>query len=140
MTRQRIPITFRSLLLVALLASTALFAPAVVRAATLDTTADAVLGQASFTTTSAGTTASAFAASFGPNAFAVDRSGRLFVADAYNNRVLSWPSAAAFTNGQAADLVIGQLDFTTGTPNTGGISAATLFTPFGVAIDVAGNL
>ena len=37
---------------------------------------------------------------------------RLYVADDDNNRVLGWNDAASFANGAAADLVIGQPDFT----------------------------
>ena len=40
-------------------------------------------------------------------------SGRLYVSDTTNNRVLSWGSAEQFSNGQAADIVLGQPDFTT---------------------------
>ena len=60
-----------------------------------------------------------------PQDVAVDAaSGRLFVADTYNDRVLSWPSAAAQANGQPADLVLGQANlFATGADN-GGLNRA----------------
>jgi len=51
---------------------------------------------------------------YGPQGIAVDNSvspAILYVADTYNNRVLAWKNAAGFTNGQKADLVIGQIDF-----------------------------
>lgn len=56
---------------------------------------------------------------------------RLVVADTTGNRVLIWdyfPTAS----GQAPDIVLGQPDFATVTPNTGGISASTMLGPVGV--------
>ena len=50
--------------------------------------------------------------------------GRLYVADFNNNRVLVWSSIP--TTNVAATAVLGQPDMTTGTSNTGGISAQTL--------------
>jgi hypothetical protein len=65
-------------------------------------------------------------------------SGRLYVADNGNDRVLSWPSATQFSNGQAADRVIGQPDFTSDNPNI--VNASRLHTPSSVAVDKSGNL
>ncbi len=106
-----------------------------------DTTADAVLGQANFSQNqpnqptglpTAGNLALSNAAhlAIGPN-------GRLFVADADNNRILSWPSAGQFSNGESADLVIGQPDFTSFGP---GASATALNLPQGLWVDSANNL
>jgi len=76
-----------------------------------------------------------------PAAVAVNRlTGRLFVADTFNNRVLSWPNAAALANGQAADLVLGQPNFASTVINANGRSARSLDRPYGVAVDTAGNL
>src|SRR5690606_17945631 len=47
----------------------------------------------------------------GPQGVWID-SGRLFVADTQNSRVLIWNSIPT-SNGQAADIVVGQPDFTT---------------------------
>ncbi len=50
---------------------------------------------------------------FGPQGIALDTSvspAILYVSDTYNNRVLAWKNAAGFTNGQKADLVIGQFN------------------------------
>lgn len=75
-----------------------------------------------------------------PYGVAVDAgSGRLYVADTFNNRVLSWPSAAAFETGQAADLVLGQPGFTTNA-EAAPPSATSLNKPIGLAVDTAGNL
>ncbi len=77
-----------------------------------------VLGQADFTipdpTTGWGLTQTAMRL---PTAVATDGT-RLAVADTDNNRVLIWNSIPA-TNNAPADLVLGQPDFKTGTPNTG---------------------
>jgi uncharacterized protein (TIGR03437 family) len=48
---------------------------------------------------------------FAPQGLAVDAvSGALYISDSGNHRVLAWRSARGFTNGAAADLVIGQRD------------------------------
>ena len=86
-----------------------------------DTIADAVLGQADFASgaINAGGTPTASTLNE-PRGLCIDRvSGRLFIADSFNHRVLSWPSPAAFSNGQAADLVFGQADFTSNNANQG---------------------
>ena len=78
---------------------------------------------------------------YAPGSLVIDsNSKRLFVADSNNGRVLSWPNAPAFMNGQAADLVIGQPDFISNHPNDGGLSASSLFSPAGLAVDAQGNL
>ncbi len=113
-------------------------------AASGDATADAVLGQADFASGNANAGGGATAATLNePHGLAVDRvSGRLFVSDKVNNRVLSWPDAAAFTTGQAADLVFGQPDFASNSANQGGANPAanTLSGPKSVAVDSAGRL
>ncbi|GMU82208.1 MAG: hypothetical protein AMXMBFR47_20790 [Planctomycetota bacterium] len=129
---------FAVLLAVVSVSATALYA------ATGDTTADAVLGQADFASGAANAGGGATASSLNePRGLAIDRvSGRLFVADSFNHRVLSWPDAAAFTNGQAADLVLGQPDFTSNTANQGGLAPTnrTLNAPKSVATDSSGRL
>lgn len=65
---------------------------------------------------------------------------RIYVSDTGNNRVLGWHDATAFSNGAAADLVIGQPDFNSYWANNGGVSASSLNSPTGVAVDSAGNL
>lgn len=56
---------------------------------------------------------------------------KLVVTDTTNSRVLVWNTMPT-TNGQVADFVLGQPDFATVGPNTGGISASTIFNPVGV--------
>lgn len=95
--------------------------------------ADVVLGQASFTTGTAATTASGMRV---PAAVA-SAGSQLFVADSKNNRVLVWNQFPTAT-GAAADAVLGQPDFTTSNtkdPSSGAAaSARTLSQPSGVLL------
>jgi hypothetical protein len=62
------------------------------------------------------------------------KGSKFFVVDANNSRVLIWNSFPT-TNGQPADVVIGQPNMTSNTPNNGGISARTLSYPMGASYD-----
>lgn len=76
-----------------------------------------------------------------PAGVAVDpTTGKLFVADRDNRRVLRWSASAKLVNGSAAEAVLGQPDFVTRTRNTGGISAATTNDPCAVYVDSKGRL
>lgn len=112
--------------------------------ATADTTADAVLGQTDFSSNASNFPAGAPSASnlalSNAAHLAVAPGGRLYVADADNNRILSWPSAASFMTGAAADLVLGQPDFVSGEFNNGGVSAHSLALPQGLCVDESGDL
>jgi uncharacterized repeat protein (TIGR01451 family) len=134
---------FRIRFVIAIALATAGLPPAL-HAAPGDTTADAVLGQADFVSGTVNAGGGPTATSLNePRGLIIDGvSGRLFVADSMNHRVLSWPDAAAFTNGQAADIVLGQPDFTSNSVNQGGANptAKTLNTPKSVATDSAGRL
>jgi len=94
--------------------------------------ADGVFGQPDFTSSAGATTQNGMRL---PGGVSVDTSGRLYVADSDNNRVLVFNAAASLPNGANASFVLGQTNFTTGTQNTGGLSAAALDSPFGVAFD-----
>jgi hypothetical protein len=99
--------------------------------------ASLVLGQPDFTSKALATTASGMNY---PTDLAVDpTSGKVFVADHYNHRVLRFASSAALTSGIAAEGVLGQPNFTSYAlvipPNASGMSA-----PTGVAVDTAGRL
>jgi DNA-binding beta-propeller fold protein YncE len=77
-----------------------------------------------------------------PQGLAVDLSSsplRLYVADTLNNRVLGWRDAGGFANGATADLVIGQPDFFSTSPDSPN-AALGLWQPSGVAVDALGNL
>ena len=102
---------------------------------TNDQAASYVIGQPGFGSNTAAVTSTGLS---GPFAVTVDpATGKVFVADFTNNRVLRYPSTAAMTNGAAAEAVLGQTNFTS---NVGGTTAATLMRPGGLAIDAAGNL
>lgn len=114
-------------------------------AAIHDATADAVLGQVDFTHNtfnqpSGVPSASNLSLPAAAPDVAIAPNGRLYIADADNHRVLSWPDARSFANGAAADRVFGQPDFTSGVPNNGGLSASTLGFPQGLWVDAGGNL
>src|ERR1035437_6396135 len=78
---------------------------------------------------------------FNPTGVALDTSvtpPRIYVADTGNNRILAWKDAVGFTNGKAADLVIGQLpgDFYSKGAKGPGTSLSTGFNaPTGLAVD-----
>jgi hypothetical protein len=74
-----------------------------------------------------------------PAGVTVDRNGNLYVSDTYNHRVLLYTAPIA-TGDRIADRVFGQPDFNTGTENTGGVSARSMFWPVGLAFDAYGNL
>lgn len=79
-----------------------------------------------------------------PFSVAIDSSSTppaVYVADTSNSRVMCWKNASMFSNGQPADIIIGQLDkYSTsglgpGTPRTTGLNR-----PVAVAVDSKGNL
>ncbi len=106
-----------------------------------DTSATALLGQPNFTSPTCnnpGLTDSQQLCH--PVGVAIDnRSGNLFVADGDNNRVLIWPKASDFTNGQAASVVLGQPNFTIN-QKCGKTNAGSLCDPNNLAVDATGNL
>ena len=99
--------------------------------------AEAVLGQPDFVTAVSGTSSTVMSRPYG---ICVDAAGRLWVADLSNNRVLRFDNASTIASGSAANRVLGQADFVTGTVNTGGLSASTMSAPIGVFVDGAGRL
>jgi uncharacterized protein (TIGR03437 family) len=69
----------------------------------------------------------------------------LYVSDTANHRILVWRDSRRFENGAAADLVIGQPNFSTALANVDSGSGQiptkdSLSAPRGVAVDAAGNL
>lgn len=74
----------------------------------------------------------------GPQGLALDpTSGKLFICDSSNQRVLRYASPVAFVNGGAAEAVFGQEGFTT---NTAGSQRDKFSSPAGITVDAAGNL
>ncbi|MDD5198859.1 MAG: NHL repeat-containing protein [Terrimicrobiaceae bacterium] len=101
--------------------------------------ADVVIGKPDFTTNTPTTPLTTNIGSTG-DSFVDPTSGKLFVCDEGNNRVLRFSSSAAAANGAAAEAVFGQPDFVTGTANTGGVSATSMSDPVGIFVDSAGRL
>ena len=93
-----------------------------------------VLGQATFTTALAATTAGGLNNVQAPG-YDLLRS-RLFVADRNNNRVLVFDLSGGITNGMSAAFVLGQSDFTSNFPAT---SASGMRGPTGISHDIVGS-
>ena len=92
--------------------------------------ADGVLGQTTFTSSAHATTQKWM---YAPENVAVDNStGRLFVTDDNNNRILVFNSAASLPKGASASNVLGQTSFTS---SGSGTSATTLSSPVGLFFD-----
>jgi sugar lactone lactonase YvrE len=100
--------------------------------------AGAVLGQANFTSAAAGTTGSTMN---GPHGLVLGSNDALWVADRFNHRVLRYNAVSGKANGASADLILGQPDLTSFSPNRGGAAGAgTLREPFGLSLDESDNL
>lgn len=97
--------------------------------------ASLVIGQPDLLSNGSGTTDHNFNGPFG---IALDSDGNLYVADQNNNRVLQF--LAPLSTNKSANRVVGQPDFTSGTPNNGGVTPNSLYAPQGVALDNTGNL
>ncbi|MCX6879950.1 MAG: SBBP repeat-containing protein [Verrucomicrobia bacterium] len=101
------------------------------------TTATRVYGQDNFTSNAANKGGGISAVSLNaPAGLVLDGSNNLYVTDMQNNRVLYFPAGTT-----TATRVYGQGgSFTTGDANQGGISANSLKTPFGIALNASGGL
>lgn len=92
--------------------------------------ADIVLGQTDFVSNGAAVRQDALSSPHSVKFI----NGKLVVADTGNNRMLIWNTPT--TNGQAADVVIGQTNFTSNSSNQGGSTGAnTLSSPVDAAFD-----
>jgi len=116
-----------------------IYASRVLRYSNVDTLAmggapEAVLGQTSLDVGGPGTSASQMD---GPCGLALDSSGRLWVADTGNNRVLRFDNALTKANGAAADGVLGQSDFINSAPAS---TQSGMSGPAAVCVDYAGTL
>lgn len=138
---QRTPLLLRRL---AVLGAMSLI-PAVVNSASAqigtNASADLVLGQTDFTSSSSGGTASQFN---NPTSVAIDpTTGKVFVADPANNRVLRYPSVSSLVNGASAEKAFGQTSLAAGSPNGGNGATPTgsgFSLPQSVSIDPNGTL
>jgi sugar lactone lactonase YvrE len=107
-------------------------------AAVGDDATDAILGQPngfSNTINNGGLDADSLAL---PYYSTFDAAGNLYTADTANHRVLIYMKP--MTTDHVADKVVGQPDLNSNAANNGGISASTLNSPTGLAVDSAGNL
>jgi len=95
--------------------------------------ADVVLGQTNFTTNTSGSGANKFTGG-GGGICIHHASGKVFVTDGANHRVLRFSALSAATTGSSAEAVLGQPDFTTITP---GLSQTKMNNPGGIEIDQA---
>ena len=105
---------------------------------THDTSADRVFGQPDFTHNTPNNGGLSASSLSNPYGLALDARGDMYVADDNNNRVLGFDNP--LTHDTTADRVFGQPDFTHNTPDNGGVSASSLSSPLGVAVDRLGNL
>jgi DNA-binding beta-propeller fold protein YncE len=96
--------------------------------------AEGVLGQPTFTDRAELTSAERMKA---PRGLAIDSSGRLWVADGDNNRVLRFDNAAAKPNGAPADGLLGQRLFD---GRSFGSGLSEMNSPSGLAVDDGGRL
>lgn len=100
-----------------------------------------ILGQADFTsaTVSALPTARSL---YEVDGVAIDpTTGKLFLSDSGNNRILRFSSADAYRTFAAAEAVFGQADFSSDDPNRGGSpSAMSLHAPANLCVDADGTL
>ena len=98
--------------------------------------ADAVFGQADFTSNLKGTAANKMAT---PTSVAVDKSGNLYVGERGNSRILIFLNAQAKTNGASADIVLGKSTFTDSSTVTIA-NRANIYLPYALAVDKKNNL
>jgi len=101
---------------------------------TTDEPANVVLGQAAFSTDGTNAPGSATASSLRSPKGVLVQGSKIFVADTGNHRVLIWDTIPT-THGQLPDRVWGQPDFTSDTPNNGGLSALSLAGPTKIETD-----
>lgn len=96
--------------------------------------ADFALGQPNLTTGTVNTGGISASTLSNPTSIHIE-ANQLFVADNNNNnRVLVWNSLPTIS-GEAANLVLGQQNFTSNLANAGGISASSLHDPYGISSD-----
>jgi sugar lactone lactonase YvrE len=97
--------------------------------------ADLVLGQTNFTTATSGLTQNTLT---NPVSVAIDpTTNKVFVSDSGNHRVLRFSSVTSLTNGAAAEVVLGQADFTS---NPIATTATGMHLLGGICVDSAGRL
>jgi DNA-binding beta-propeller fold protein YncE len=109
--------------------------------------AELVFGQSDYVTNTANAGGRSASSLNGPSGIAVDGTGRLWVADLNNSRVVWYNAAHAIgSHKPSADGVLGQADFASGQDNrndadpTNSVAANTLYEPAGLGVDASGTL
>ena len=105
---------------------------------TSDRLADRVLGQPNFVSGQANNGGVSASSLYTPSALALDGGGNLYVCDYNNHRVLRYDTP--MISDAISDQVFGQPNFSSSASNNGGISATSLYHPFGVALDLQGSV
>ena len=109
--------------------------PSHLLAALTNGSADLVLGQAVFTSSGSACTQNGLNY---PSGVAIDASsGRVYICDTNNNRVLWWNNAVSLINGKNADGVLGQYNFTA---NASTCTQTGMNQPYDAYVDGSGNL
>ncbi len=97
--------------------------------------ADLVLGQTNFVSNNSETSAAGLST---PTGIAIDpKTGKLFVSDRSAERILRFPNAAALVNGQNAEAVFGQVNFS---ESTSGTTQRKFNSANGLHVDARGRL
>jgi uncharacterized protein (TIGR03437 family) len=141
----RLPVLFLMKFASTLLISCSILLPQAVAQVTLNPIPTRAIGQTSLQVTNFNPNLVEGRELLNPEGVALDTSTNppgLYIVDTGNNRVLGFRSSVGFSNGQKADLVLGQPDFvTTLAQGPGHSSRSTGFTsPTGIAVDAKGNV
>jgi sugar lactone lactonase YvrE len=127
----------RSHLFAVVLLLTACLLPSLTHAWSDGQPADLVLGQSNFTSNATATTQNGLNFALG---VAVDpTTGKVFVADSGNNRVLRFGSLASLSNGADAEAVLGHADFTSN-PQPNPVTQSSMGIPYNLTVDSGGRL
>ncbi|OGS18314.1 MAG: hypothetical protein A2219_00415 [Elusimicrobia bacterium RIFOXYA2_FULL_50_26] len=98
--------------------------------------ADLVIGQTNFTDSTSGTDANKVS---GTSGISFDPSGNLYICELDQSRAMRF--SVPLSSGMSADLVLGQENFTSKSPNRGGsVGINTLSRPRGLGVDSSGNV
>ncbi|KPA19081.1 hypothetical protein MHK_000701, partial [Candidatus Magnetomorum sp. HK-1] len=102
--------------------------------------AESVLGQTDFISGSIGTLA-ATSLNYPSNVAVDPTTGKVFVCDGSNNRILRFSAADSLLNGSAAEAVLGQANFVSNSVNRGsGVNINTFSNPTSAYVDSFGRL
>lgn len=101
--------------------------------------ADIVVGQSTVNGVAANQGGAVSGAGLDAPYFAIFSGSRLLVSDTNNSRVLVWNSIPT-SHGAGADVALGQTSLTTNVASSGGVSASSMGSSAGLAVDSSGRL